>query len=71
MERNQDGMDEFYTSSHSDQHPLLNEKAIGNTREGRGGSPLNGFFACYNNKGLFVLLLISLLANIASLEYGD
>ena len=66
MERSQYEINDFDTSSDSDEHPLLNEKTTGSfLQEGR-DSLLNGFFFRRINKALSVLLLISVAANIVS-----
>lgn len=69
MEENHDKTAYFYTSSDSDEHPLLNEKTIGDTLDEKKVSRPNGFFSRYINQGLCELLLISLAANIASSVY--
>ena len=69
MERREHETDDFYTSSESDSHPLLNEKVDGENPEKRRASLLNGFPSLYINSGLVVLLLISLVANVVSFVY--
>ena len=69
MERSQYEINDFDTSSDSDEHPLLNEKTTRNVlQEGR-GSLLSSFFSRHIKKALFVLLLISVEANIIFFVY--
>ena len=56
-------------SSDSDEHLLLNEKTTGDALEERRDSLLNGFFPRHIHKGLLVLLLSPVAANIASFVY--
>lgn len=69
MERSQDETEDFCTTPDSDEHPLLSEKTTEDIPKERRDSLLNGFDHRHINKGLFMLLLISVAANIASFAH--